>query len=335
MDSGTIREFNAERYGFLVADVDPQTAASAARIVADNLRVDAVTAEVLRAFAAEGVESRLLKGAATARWLYSSVDPRSYTDCDLLIRPADVRAAGAVLERLGFAPELDEERMPQWWREHAVGWVRADDPIAVDIHRTLPGVGADHDRVWELLSAGDDRVAVGGFDAAALGLPGRALHVALHAAQHGPEWGGAVGADLARALEQAGDETWAAASELAARLDAIPAFATGLRLQADGAALADRLGLPHTLPADVALRVGGAPPVALGLEQLAQASGLLSKLGLLARKAFPPPTFIRHWHPPAARSRRALLLGYLRRPLWLLGHAPAGLRAWLHARRGS
>jgi len=295
--------------------------------------VDAVTAEVLRAFAAEGVECRVLKGASVARWLYGPGEPRSYTDSDLLVRPADSDRARAVLERMGFVPELDERRMPEWWREHAVGWLRPGDSVVVDIHRSLPGVGADDARVWEALSPGGDSIAIGGVHAATLSTAGRALHVSLHAAQHGPEWGGSVTIDLERALAQVNEDTWRAAAALAEQLDATAAFATGLRLSPVGCGLADRLELPQARQADVALRVGGAPPVALGLDQLARADGLVARARLLFRKAVPPPTFMRHWHPPAARSRWRMALAYLWRPLWLLKHAPAGLRAWLRARR--
>jgi hypothetical protein len=308
---------------------------SPAQIIAANLRVDSVTAEVVRAFFAAGIESRLLKGASIARWLYSPVDPRSYADCDLLVRPADLDAARATLVSLGFAPEVDEARMPAWWREHAVAWLRPGDSAAVDIHRTLPGLGTTDEQAWEILAGPCERIPVGGADVETLAAPARVLHVSLHAAQHGPEWGGAVAADLDRALERVDEATWRSAAELATRVDATAAFATGLRLNPKGAELADRLELPHRQPTDVTLRVGGAPPVALGFEQLAQAGGPLARLRVLARKIVPPPTFIRRWYPPAASSRRGLVVGYLWRPLWLLGHAPAGLRAWLRARRQS
>jgi hypothetical protein len=161
------------------------------------------------------------------------------------------------------------------------------------------------------------------------------LHISLHAAQHGPEWGGAVADDLTRALATVDEEIWRTAAKLAERLDATAAFAAGLRLTDRGAALADRLALPHARPTDVALRLQGAPPVALGIDQLAHATGPVARLRLLSRKVVPPPTFMRKWFPSAAHSRRAMVLGYLWRPVWLLRHTPAGLRAWLQARRGT
>jgi hypothetical protein len=333
VDCGTIRENWLSRYVLQVPDQGPVSAMTATQIVAATLRVDAVAAEVIRGFDVAGVESRLLKGAALARWLYTPADPRWYSDCDLLVRPSDVPTARTVLQRLGFVPEVDEARMPDWWREHAVAWLREEDAVVVDIHSTLPGIASEPERVWEVLAPDPEPVSVGGAQATTLPAAGRALHVALHAAQHGPDWGGAVAADLERAVQRADEDTWRAAAALASRLDATAAFATGLRLSPDGAALADRMGLPLEQPADVVLRVRGAPPVALGFEQLARAGGPAARAKLIARKVVPPATFMQHWYPEARDSRWRLALAYLWRPLWLLLHAPAGFRAWREARR--
>jgi hypothetical protein len=303
--------------------------------VAGNLRVDAITAEVLRAFAAAGVQSRLLKGASISRWLYDADEPRSYGDCDLLVAPSDLDTARQALTELGFVPEVDEARMPTWWREHAVEWIRPGDSVAVDLHRTLPGARSDSEQVWAVLSADSGSVTTGGVEAMTLSCAGLALQVSLHAAQHGPDWGGPVTGDLQRALLRADEDTWRAAAILADRLGATAAFATGLRLHDDGAKLADRLGLPTSLPPDVALRMQGAPPVSLGFEQIARAGGPVARTRVVARKVVPPRTFIRKWFPPAAHSRRGLVLGYIWRPLWLLKHAPAGLRSWMRARRNN
>jgi Uncharacterised nucleotidyltransferase len=295
--------------------------------------VDALTAEVIRAFQEAGVESRLLKGAAVANWLYSPDDPRPYIDSDLLVRPVDVDAARGTLERLGFVPEIDQTAMPDWWREHAVGWLRPGDSAAVDIHRSLPGVAADDQLLWDTLTADTRHIVVGGAEVATLAPPAMALHVSLHAAQHGPDWGGSVTADLERALAQVDDDTWHAAAQLADRVGATPAFATGLRLSADGARLADRLELPKLQPTEVRLRVEGAPPVALGFEQLATAGGLRRRAAIGLRKLFPPRDFLVHWDPRARESGARLLLARIRRPIWVLRSAPEGFRAWRRARR--
>jgi hypothetical protein len=305
----------------------------ASRVAASNLRVDAATAEVLRAFEAAGVQSILLKGPSIVRWLYDKLEARAYGDCDLLVRSRDVAVARRVLEELSFHPTVREEDMPNWWREHAVEWVRTGDGASVDLHRNLAGVGADDDRLWEALSAHGETLVVAGYAARTLDVVARAFHLALHTAQHGAVGRGAV--DLERALQTVDVEQWAEAAALAASVDATAAFATGLRLSPAGAVVVDELRLPATQPVDVALRAASAPPVALGFDQLARARDLRERLTILRYKIAPPPTFMRRWSPEARQGRLGLARAYVRRPLWLLRRAPGGLRAWRAARRAA
>lgn len=297
-----------------------------------QLRLDSQTADVLRCFAREGVRYRLLKGRATTSWLYPD-DFRGYEDCDLLVAPTDTEAAATILESLGLERELDERQLPEWWREHASAWVR-DDGFSVDVHRTLPGVGVDHDVAWTVLSRGSDLVDVGGHPARALTLPARALHVALHAAHHGVGWSLPM-TDLRRALTVADEALWRAAAQLSRELEATDAFVAGLRLVAAGVELADRLRLPSAGSVQAQLHAEAAPPVALGFEQLAQADGMTKRAAIVYRKLVPPPEFIRHWDPRASESRSALILAYIRRPLWLFRHAPRGWQAWRRARQSA
>ena len=60
--------------------------------------------------------------------------------------------------------------------------------------------------------------------------------------------------DLARALRIADEQVWYEAGDLARRVDAPAAFATTLRLDPEGALLAQRLTLPAKSPPEVALR---------------------------------------------------------------------------------
>src|SRR4051812_25325716 len=92
---------------------EPPSVSRAATIVAGNLRVDWATAEVLRAFGDSGVKTLLVKGPSVVRWLYEAHDPRSYIDCDLLVRPGDLSAAEHVLENRGFSPNVYEREMPE------------------------------------------------------------------------------------------------------------------------------------------------------------------------------------------------------------------------------
>ncbi|HEY3945138.1 MAG TPA: nucleotidyltransferase family protein [Solirubrobacteraceae bacterium] len=299
--------------------------------VASNLRLDAATAEVLRCFEAGGVRSVLLKGPALADW-YADDPKRSYMDSDLWVCPEDMSAAGDLLLQIGFRRYTGDQGLPDWWLEHASTWSRESDGVVVDLHRRLQGMGADPGSVWEALSGYRDTVALAGYRAPILSSQAKSLYVTLHAAHHGQGWGKAL-IHIERALAVVPEATWKEAAELARELDATDSFGTGLRLVPDGRALADRLGLPPTQSTAVALQASTPPPIALGFEQLRTAHGLWARVRIIARKLFPPPGFIRHWWPPAARNRWMLLLGYLYRPMWLVRRAPQGFRAWRVARR--
>ena len=71
-----------------IRDIGAHGVTSAARITAANLRVDAVTAEVLRGFEAAHVQSLLLKGASVTRWL-STAEILGYTSIATFSCPAD------------------------------------------------------------------------------------------------------------------------------------------------------------------------------------------------------------------------------------------------------
>ena len=80
-----------------MADAEASRQAERLSLTADRIRIDAATAEVLRAFDAAGVGSLLLKGPALSGWLYAADEPRSYLDSDLWIRPVDASQAERVL----------------------------------------------------------------------------------------------------------------------------------------------------------------------------------------------------------------------------------------------
>jgi hypothetical protein len=299
-------------------------------VAAANIRIDAATAEVLRGLEAVDVSALLLKGASISQWLFHGA--RGYTDCDLWIRPGEAQSAERVLRELGFEPHIDEAGLPDWWREHGSEWTRGVDGVCLDLHRTLPGVGVDAESAWRTLSRTTETVFVAHYPARALSVPARALHIALHAAQHGQAWGKVL-ADLERAVEVVEEPVWRRARELGAELAATDALAAGLRLLPAGAALAERLELPPNRSVEVALHASTPPPIALGFEQLAQAHGSRAKARIVARKVVPPPGFMRHWYPPAARSRRQLAVAYFYRPIWLIRNSPRGWRAWWDTRR--
>lgn len=288
------------------------------------MKVDRVTAEVLNALHRADVPALLLKGPVHRQWLYRDGELRAYSDTDLLVSPSNVQPAGEVLAGLGF------RRGQAGWAWISQQWNRGHD--AVDLHRSLLGIGVDDATAWALLSREPSRLWVGGWEADALAPPARALHVALHGAQHGPTEQKPLD-DLERALQLEDREVWRQALGLARALSAEGAFATGLRLLDSGAELADSLGASRFRPAAVALRAGAPPPGALGFALLAESSGVRGRLRALARGIAPPPAYMRGRYPLARRGRIGVALAYGVRLVWLGRHAPSAIGAWLRAKR--
>ena len=268
------------------------------------LQLDLVAAEVITGLREAGVRPILLKGPALAAWLYEG-EFRPYGDVDLLVEEGRMNDAEAVLSELGFGYGQPG------WRELAHSWKRPDGKT-VDLHRSLVGVGAPPATLWQELSGEVEGLRVGGIEVETLRPPGLALHVALHAAQHGGEGHRKPLEDLDRALDRADESCWREAARLAERVEATPAFATGLRLTPSGSALADRLGLPADRPPEVALHAAPQRELVLALEYMATADGLGPRLRFLGRKLFPPAaelqTRLSARPPRAGRTPRRLRL---------------------------
>jgi hypothetical protein len=297
-----------------------------------TLVVDRITVEVTRAFEAAGIPSVLMKGPALAQWLYDGPNEvRGYGDSDLLIRHQDWEKAGQVLTSLGFAEEISEMAHPRMESYASDPWYRGPtNEDNVDLHATLYGVGADMDTVWEVLSASAVPIEVAGAEVKTLGLPARTAHVAMHIAQHQD---GKARVDLERALKRVDDDGWRAAADVARRLDALPAFANGLKQVPEGEALAERLGVADVRSIPMDLRASGVP-LTEGLHELLEAPGLKAKGRVLLSELAPNPTFMRWWSPLARRGRLGLVAAYIWRPIYMLLHAPAAIRElWRAIRR--
>jgi Uncharacterised nucleotidyltransferase len=295
-----------------------------------NLTIDAAAAEAVIALRNAGVRSILLKGPSFDALLYDDHEPRPYSDIDLLLQRDDLARAAQVLSGLGYRERA--EREPARIAPHASVWVRASDRRYVDLHHTLGGVDRSEADPWEVLAADTDTMSVAGSEVEVLSEPARALHIALHAAVSEP---GAEKPtiDLARALDRLPAETWTAAADIARRLGAEAALATGLGRLPAGRELAAGLDLAPERSVEAALLAGSAPYSAWTVERLSKARGPRAKLRILLPRLFPKPEFMRVWYPVARRGRAALAMAYLRRVAWLLAAGPRALRAWLRARR--
>jgi hypothetical protein len=311
------------------------TIASAVLTAALALRVDSVTAKVVREMRRVGIRPLLLKGPSFTVWLYGDGTGRRYGDTDLLVAPGSYGDAGEVLHELGFRSRAYS------WEPDSQAWMRPVDASYVDLHRSLIGASAPPEIVWHELAADTDALPVGGIDVEVLRVPARALHAALHAAQHGEPDAGQTRSDLARALRATDEGTWRTAAGMARRIGAMPAFAAGLRLNPDGARLAERLELPTERPPAAVLRAQSEIPVAFALEVLASRRTLRARVLLFLRSIIPPRLYMRQWSakhmsswPTAVRrGLHGLVLAYLWRPIWILLRLPHAITALRRARR--
>jgi hypothetical protein len=127
-------------------------------------------------------------------------------------------------------------------------------------------------------------------------------------------------------------EHWERAAELAARLDATPAFASGLRLVEGGPDIVARLGLGEATSPEADLRAWRVP-LSTGFAELSETRGVLAKLRLIWGELFPTPAFMRWWTPIASHGSLGLACAYGWRLVWCVSHIVPGYRAWRRAYR--
>jgi len=286
--------------------------------------LDAAAGEVIDAFAAADVGVLLLKGPALARTLYRDHEHRGYSDVDLLVSPGVLPAARRVLEGLGYANVIDGLGIVDpGGALDAETWVDTQRPgsvASIDLHWRLPGSEAPPEAVWGVLSRAPGSIELEGRRVATLSREGLALHVATHAAQHGTRYGRPI-EDLKLALERWSSDVWRAAAALAEEIEATQAFAAGLRLVPEGAALAGELGLPEAdeLLWAIANR-DRRPRGTFHLEAFKDAPNARERLRLVRRSLFPTPEWIAWQYPWARKTGARLIAGrilhLMRAPLW-------------------
>lgn len=269
-----------------------------------------------------------MKGPVIAEWLYAGA-ARLYGDSDLLVAPGDWDRAVAALEAQGFRDALSPMAHPRMESIASTAFVRGND--TVDLHCTLAGLDGPPEEVWKGFSQDCRTQTVGGRTVRVPARPATLMHVALHASHHGDAE--KVVEDLRRALRHGSREEWVQAADLARRLDGLPAFASGLRRLARGAALAHELGVYSESSVRLDLRAAGVP-TAEGLHELfASGLSLRTRLSMVLRELFPTADFMR-WHTPLARrGTPGLVASYPVRWWWLTTQVPRGLAALLAARR--
>ena len=290
---------------------------------------DHMTAEVVTALRSGGIRSILLRGPATAAWLYDIPGERLYGDADLLVDPRWFDDARETLQRLGFTSRSFKATPHEPWYNEA--WVRQQ--TMVELHHTVSGAGAPPQAVWEVLSESVERMNVADTEVEVPDAAAKAVVLALHTTFHGIH-DEPTKHDLSRALDRVPLEVWQRAAVLADRLDATAAFGTGLRLVAGGSALAAQLQVDRERSVEAEIRAESAPNMAYMLAWLTRGDATpLQKLIVVARKLFPPAEFLRAGSPLAARGPLGLAAARVVRPFALLANLPTAALAYWRARR--
>ncbi len=315
-----------------VAEREAQARGPKLRAVAVNLTIDAGTGQVVIALREAGVPCLLLRGPVIARRLYQRGEIRPYEDSDLLVRLHDVNVAEAVVAGLGLVRDDAKERVLPQWERHAHSWRQPDRDFELELHWTLTHIGADPDTLWEVCSRGANTMSIGGVDVRTPADPQLGLILALHAAQHGGDWSRPQ-EDLRRAVELFPPAVWRTAAELAAELQARPAFSVGLRLIPSGAAVATALALPDERSFEVSLSAGQAGKGSRDFDRFVRAPGVFAKARVALDTAFPSPDRMRATRRVAARGRAGLVLAYAMQPVRAVWKFGSSLRSWRRTRR--
>ena len=300
------------------------------RDAALSLANDQVTCAVVTGLRARGLRVVLLKGASLRRLLYDHSEVRVSRDIDLLVDERSLVDVDGALADLGFRYLGVTVADPGRRRRRA--WIHDQTGIPLEVHSSITGTEAPPEVVWAVLSRETELEAIGPCSVEVLNRPATALHIALNVAHHGRANPKTM-QDLERSLARVSTETWRAAAVLATRVDALSAFATGLRLDPRGDVLLHELDIDALPTPPVALRAETAPPLAQGLAWFAELPTTRARIAFVTRSVFPPADFMRVWAPTARRGRVWMAAAYCWRPFWMALRLPAAIRAWRKARR--
>ncbi len=300
------------------------------QLVLGRLTAHARTARLVRALREAGVDCLLLKGISHELWLYPDGERPLSGDIDVLIAPSHLDAACEAVSRLG----MREARDPLGPRREGLELrylPRDGTGMPVELHQSFHFVRAPIAHCWSVLSSGREQIEVGGVPIDIPALPARAALLGLHAADHGVA-GGWVIEDLRRAIRVLSLTEWQLAAEVAAELDALAPFSSGLRMVPAGATIADSLGLDKPDHPALLLRGRSAPDPSIRMLEYADRSSPAGLARLLANEVFPFGDQMRTWYPLARRGRRGLVAAHAVRLARLAMSSPELVSSWRQAR---
>lgn len=254
-----------------------------------------------------------IKGASVAQWLYQTGE-RPWGDVDIMVPPSRLDQALEALLSAGMT-----ERYPGVNRrttsDHAITLVspRRGDwgsmGWEVDVHDRFEGIEADPEAAFSVLWRQRVAISFGHFETWAPALPARSLLIPINAARSPTA---RALEDLRRLIAAASDADWQETTQLAGRLEALPALRAGLELDPLGRRVVKEHLPDVTVSPQWSLRVQGAPRTAVRLAELKPMTWN-QRLRHLTRWMVPSPAVVRMRDPSAATGRRQLALAYLRR----------------------
>jgi hypothetical protein len=146
-------------------------------------------AEILAAFAAEGIPARVLKGAALAGLIYPEPGQRPMRDLDILVPTAQVRQAQQLLARLGFEAPLPGPTEPLPDKHLALAGRQEEGfQVSVELHHNLFQAFAPASMTMADLTGPPLTFDIDGVTAYALGPEDMLWHLSQHLAYHASVW---------------------------------------------------------------------------------------------------------------------------------------------------
>jgi hypothetical protein len=243
-----------------------------------SLAMAAELGAVLEALSSAGVTALAIKGPATAALGYEDLGLRTFSDLDLLIRPADLEQAWAVLETRGYSPTLT---LPRAWRArlrrrtYELTFQHSDGRRVVDLHWSLLRPGYSFTPGFDGVFARTTVVAIGPRSVPTLAAEPTLLFLLLHGAKHDWERLGWL-CDVGELLRRHPDLDWQAVIEWSAPVGRRRLIDVGL-------------AMAHAMV--------DAPVPRQVLERGRSDSRVADIAGTLARRLLAPPAPPRRWFP--------------------------------------
>lgn len=156
-------------------------------IAARNLALMGELARILRALEGAGIEAIPFKGPAAAVVAYGDSSVRTFADLDILVDPADLERAEAVLAERGYRAALTltpREKRDYLKTECALQFCRPIGNFVVELHWRFFERNASLDLSGDAIRQRSTRISIGGISARSLAVEDLLLYLCAHGTKH-------------------------------------------------------------------------------------------------------------------------------------------------------